>query len=160
MNSVARRWLPPAAFDALRRLRKRGRRANLPDADLYDPVFAPWRSPEFSRLYAGILPYTLVSPDRCWILWSLLRQACRISGDVLEIGVYRGGTAMLLRQALEHESATGSKTLRLFDTFTGMPETDAARDLHHAGDFSETSLEAVRARVGTMLYVRRTARGG
>lgn len=153
IRDLARRWLPPAVLGALRRVRVRRSRVVLPDAHLYDPLFSPWLSPEFARLYSGISAYTLVSPDRCWILWSLARQACRIAGDVLEIGVYRGGTAMLLRQALERESVTGSKTLRLFDTFAGMPETDRAHDLHRAGDFSDTSVEAVRGRVGTTAYV-------
>lgn len=154
MTSVARRWLPPAVFRAVRRLRARRLRSRLPDADLYDPVFSPWLSPEFTRIYAGVSAHTLVSPDRCWILWSLLRQSCAVPGDVLEVGVYRGGTALLLRHGIEENSSAGSKTLRLFDTFTGMPETDAARDLHHSGDFFDTSLDAVRRTVGTMPYVQ------
>lgn len=153
MKNVARRWLPPAVFDALRRLRARGVRVNLPDADLYDPLFKPWASPEFARRYSSISQYTLVSPDRCWILWSLARHACNVAGDIFEIGVYRGGTAILLRQVLEHESTTETKTLRPFDTFMGMPATDSARDLHHAGDFSDTSLDAVKMRVGLVPYV-------
>ncbi len=153
MKTVARRWLPPAVFDALRRVRARGLRASLPDADLYEPLFTPWLSPEFARRYSSISPHTLVSADRCWILWSLARHASSMAGDFLELGVYRGGTAMLLRQALEHESVTGSKKLRLFDTFTGMPQTDSTRDLHHAGDFSDTSLDAVKALVGVVPYV-------
>jgi hypothetical protein len=35
------------------------------------------------------------------------------------------------------------KKLFLFDTCTGMPETDPARDLHVQGDFSDTSVESV-----------------
>lgn len=37
------------------------------------------------------------------------------------------------------------RLLRLFDTFEGMPATDASRDLHTAGDFADTSEEEVRA---------------
>jgi O-methyltransferase len=36
-----------------------------------------------------------------------------------------------------------AKKLYLFDTFSGMPETDKTRDLHVAGDFSDTSAEEV-----------------
>ncbi len=43
--------------------------------------------------------------------------------------------------------AKGRK-VRLFDSFQGMPETDALRDVHKSGDFSDTSLEAVRHVVG------------
>ena len=41
-----------------------------------------------------------------------------------------------------------SKKLYLFDTFAGMPETDPTKDWHKEGDFSDTSLEAVKAYVG------------
>ena len=43
--------------------------------------------------------------------------------------------------------------MRLFDTFEGMPETDPGRDLHNRGDFSDTSLEAVRAIVGSEPWI-------
>lgn len=50
---------------------------------------------------------------------------------------------MLLAKRL----AAAQRRFRLFDTFEGMPETDAARDLHKAGDFCDTSLEAVQSRL-------------
>jgi O-methyltransferase len=41
-----------------------------------------------------------------------------------------------------------AKKLYLFDTFERMPETDADRDRHRKGDFSDTTLEAVTRYVG------------
>ena len=38
--------------------------------------------------------------------------------------------------------------LHLFDTFSGMPETDEKLDIVRKGDFSDTSLEEVRRAVG------------
>jgi len=117
----------------------------IPDAELYDPfLFCPWKAAAFRTLYDRIAPYTLVSPDRCWMLWSLARQAAGQHGNFVEVGVYRGGTAMLLREALGK-----NQTLHLFDTFAGMPETNPVHDLHKAGDFADTSLESVRGRMGT-----------
>ena len=115
----------------------------IPDAELYQPVYSPWRSPTFTAEHARIAPYTLVSEDRCYILASLAAQAARLDGEIWECGVYRGGTAMLLSERL----AGAARTVRLFDTFAGMPATDAAKDWHKAGDFHDTSLEAVRSRV-------------
>ena len=40
-----------------------------------------------------------------------------------------------------------ARRLHLFDTFDGMPETDAGRDLHKRGDFADTSLQSVQARI-------------
>ena len=41
-----------------------------------------------------------------------------------------------------------SKRLYLFDTFEGMPVTDADKDWHKKGDFADTSLEAVTSYIG------------
>lgn len=68
-----------------------------------------------------------------------------MSGEFWECGVYRGGTAALLARVLESGEQPGSRRLRLFDTFTGLPEPDPQRDLHRKGDFSDTSVERVTA---------------
>jgi hypothetical protein len=75
-------------------------------------------------------------------LWMLARAAERLPGALAEIGVYRGGTAMLLAEA------KGSATLHLFDTFAGMPSTDSVHDgVFSEGMFADTALEAVKARL-------------
>jgi O-methyltransferase len=116
----------------------------IPDRGLYRPTFSPWFGEPFHTLYQKIKPYTLVSPDRCHVLYTLARQAARTPGAFVECGVFRGGTAMLL--------ATLGRPLHLYDTFAGMRETDAERDLHRAGDFADTSVEAVRALVPSAIF--------
>jgi O-methyltransferase len=113
------------------------------DSSLYLPLYAPWNRPESKRYYAIAEPKSLVSADRCYVLERLLRHALQVPGDVFECGVYKGGTAALLAALLEETQSP--KKLYLFDTFAGMPATDAERDLHSKGDFSDTSLEAVQA---------------
>lgn len=122
-------------------------RKSLRDQVLYQPLFSPWldQSGKFANLMADIKPYTVVSPDRVWILYSLARQACYLSGDFWECGVYKGGTAMMLAQVLSNFT---ERRLCLFDTFAGMPDTDPGHDYHRKGDFDDTSLNEVRARVG------------
>jgi O-methyltransferase len=75
------------------------------------------------RMVRLVRPYTLVDPDRIKNLYTLAHrvEAERIPGDVIECGVYNGGTAAVLAR-----SATRSRikrTLWLFDSFQGMPET-------------------------------------
>ena len=119
----------------------------IPDGDLYRPLFSPWFGHgEFRRYYDLAAPRTLVSADRCWILYCLARQALHVAGDFWECGVYRGGTAALLQAVLEAQNSP--QTLFLFDTFAGMPETSATEDLHKKGDFSDTSLQAVKEFLG------------
>ncbi len=121
-------------------------RKELPDKALYQPLFSPWLGGgEFGSIISMVSPYSLVSPDRVWILYTLALQARHLAGDFWECGVYKGGTAMMLAKVM---ADTSGKRLCLFDTFEGMPETDPDRDYHRKGDFSDTSLNAVRARVG------------
>lgn len=130
------------------RSKRRRDLANIPDHELYQPLFSPWlaQGGEFRRYYDIAAPRTLVSADRCHVLYTLLLQALRIPGDIWECGVYKGGTAAMLAALLADKGK--SRRLFLFDTFEGMPETDAAEDLHKKGDFADTSVEAVTAYVG------------
>jgi O-methyltransferase len=120
----------------------------IPDAELYRPLFSPWLGQrEFEQYYALAAPRTLVSSDRCYVLWTLLRQAMHINGDIWECGVYKGGTAAMMAAVLRDRALLG-KRLFLFDTFRGMPKTDAEKDIHEKGDFKNTSVEAVSRYVG------------
>lgn len=89
----------------------------------------------------------LVDRFRLLILLRLLRSTEYVPGEVWELGVYQGGTALLLRNELARASG-GQTMLRLFDTFAGMPATDAMRDVHVAGDFADASLAQVQPLVG------------
>lgn len=110
-------------------------------------AFSPWLADaDFLKLFGEVSRHSLVGAVRCWVLYSAVRQALNASGELWECRVYRGGTALMLRR-LRDSHAVG-RMLRLFDSFQGMPETDALRDVHKAGDFADTSLEAVRSLVG------------
>ena len=136
------RILPGAFFRLLATLR------GVPDAELYSPHFQPWRGAgPFQDAYREIQGRSLVDAQAAFTLYTLARQALSVPGDFLEAGVYRGGTARLLRLLLDGER--GERKLHLFDTFAGMPETDPERDLHKAQDFADTSVSAVSAFVGT-----------
>ncbi|MDQ2859257.1 MAG: TylF/MycF family methyltransferase [Pseudomonadota bacterium] len=118
---------------------------DIADGDRYGTVYQPWLEPHFKALHLRIDARTLVSPEGCWQLESRLRQSLACEGQIYELGVYKGGTARLLREGLEG----AGRTLRLFDTFQGMREVDATQgDRCRVGDFADTSLEDVRAYVG------------
>src|SRR5579863_4779903 len=125
----------------------------VPDPKLYSPRLQPWRGPsEFRTIYNEISRHTLVTPERAWTLYCLGRQALNLQGDFVEAGVYRGGTARLLRHVIE--SAPSRRSLHLFDTFGGMPATSKEKDLHKSGDFSDTNIEAVSSVVGRDDWIR------
>jgi O-methyltransferase len=71
-------------------------------------------------------------------IYKLVQTAAPISGDIAEVGVYKGGSARIICQV------KGPKHLHLFDTFEGMPEVNTSVDRHKKGDFADTSEEGVR----------------
>ena len=54
--------------------------------------------------------------NEAFILLSLAKSQSQLPGDFAEVGVYRGGSARFLCEE------KGDTTLRLFDTFAGLPE--------------------------------------
>lgn len=98
---------------------------------------------EFATAHHKVAGHTIVSVDRCRVLWKLAKQALQVPGEFWECGVYRGGTASLLADVAQ-SSAVPPKFLRLFDTFNGMPPSDPEKDRHQEGDFADTSIDKVK----------------
>lgn len=119
----------------------------IPDVEYYvpfsiQPIFSPHLGyGGFNEIWDKIRPYTLVSNDRCYSILQFLKQALNIEGEVWECGVYHGGTAMLIAEIAE------GRTVRLFDTFEGMPQADANYDTHKQGDFNDALINDVKLRV-------------
>jgi len=81
-------------------------------------VDAPTRS-----TYEAVRPFTMTSPQRVVALCEAVRYISHhhIPGDVVECGVWRGGSMLAIARTLL-ESADTERTLWLYDTFTGMSE--------------------------------------
>jgi len=110
-------------------------------------IYCPWQSDAiFSAYFSVIRNYTLASSLRCWNIYSLVRQCASLDGEIWECGVYKGGTALLMK--LLRDDFMKNSRICLFDSFEGMPETHVFRDVHKAGDFADTSLESVKRLVG------------
>lgn len=145
--NVAKAWAPPILWGGLY---KRLIVKDIPDADRYAPHYSPWLAPEFVRLYNSVSPYTVVDIERCWTIWQALSQALNVDGDVMEAGVFQGGTSRLIRTAIGERT---DKDFYLFDSFEGMEKVSTI-DRHSKGDFADTSLEAVRAVVGSEPFIK------
>src|SRR5689334_4732426 len=65
-------------------------------------AYAPWLADaEFRRALADVRANTLVDEYRCWELWNLVGQTGGLpDGDILEVGVWRGGTGCLMARRL------------------------------------------------------------
>lgn len=108
------------------------------------PELVP-RGEEFIRLIKHVSSHSVMDEERLLMLWQFANSATSLNGHVAEMGVYKGGSAKLLAKAFERNA---EKTVFLFDTFRGMPETDPLKDLNQEGDFSDTSFESVQDFLG------------
>ncbi len=81
----------------------------------------------------AVRPYTMTSADKLFALVEATRYVARhgIEGDVVECGVWRGGSMQAVARALLEHGDT-SRDLHLFDTYEGMPPA-GERDVRHDG---------------------------
>ena len=105
-------------------------------------TLAPWLDDsEFMGLMAKIENHTLVDIYRCHELWLLAKQVGQVPGDILEVGVWRGGTGALLGTALK---GVGEKHIFLADTFSGVVKASNRDTRYVGGEHSDTSLQTVQ----------------
>lgn len=107
-------------------------------------TYSPWRADtEFRRTFEIIRGSTLVSEYRCYDLWQLVTEAGKLpAGDILEVGVWRGGTGCLMARRAEL-SAIPAKVY-LCDTFQGVVNAGKFDRHYSGGEHSDTSSEVVR----------------
>ncbi len=81
---------------------------------------------EFVDIYARCREYTMTSAERMFALYEGVRHVAArgIAGDLVECGVWKGGSAMLMAMTLAALGETGRK-IWLYDTFAGMTEPGA-----------------------------------
>lgn len=91
------------------------------------------------EMYVAGMRLSAIGSDRIKTLWDGIKATKDQPGEVWECGAWRGGTALLLKYELELKGI--HKTLRLFDTFKGMPHQGPI-DHHKVGSF-ESSYEEV-----------------
>ncbi len=73
--------------------------------------------------FEAVKPYTMTSPEAidglCRAVEYIVKN--KIAGDIVECGVWRGGSMMAIARTLLELGET-SRHLHLFDTFAGMPD--------------------------------------
>jgi hypothetical protein len=84
---------------------------------------------KYEEIAEKIANNTLITPDRLIMLHSLARATKNLDGAVIEMGTFKGGSALLIANA-------SGKTVHIFDSFQGLPEPQEI-DMHNKGDFSE-----------------------
>lgn len=107
------------------------------------PPFPRDFDPDVRAIIEASRPYTMTSPHKQWVLIEAVKYVSRykIPGDIVECGVWRGGSMHAAARTLD---ALGdhSRDLYLYDTFEGMPpptDVDVRADGQSAAHLLETS---------------------
>jgi O-methyltransferase len=113
----------------------------------YGPVrpvasYSPWLDDlEFATVFDRIKPNTLVDRLRCYELWELVSQLGHLSGNILEVGVWRGGTgALICRRA---KNLPKNPIVYLCDTFKGVCKATDKDTSYSGGEHADTSEQLV-----------------
>ena len=91
--------------------------------------------PEFRALYEQCRQYTMTSWERLYALYKSVQYLVenKIPGDIVECGVWRGGSMKLSAHVLLALGVT-DRNLFLYDTFEGMTEPDPEVDVDASGN--------------------------
>jgi O-methyltransferase len=105
-------------------------------------TYAPWHDDkDFREVYDAVEGSTLVDQYRCYELWEQLGQLAHLRGEVLEIGVWRGGTGVLMARRAQQLGLDAR--VFLGDTFQGVAKAGANDPWYKGGEHADTSPEHV-----------------
>jgi O-methyltransferase len=111
--------------------------------------FAPWLSDhEFNNIYDKVQNYTLLGKVKSFILWELVKETSPLKGANIEVGVWRGGSGILIGK--QTEFCYNNTTTYLCDTFTGVVKTGEKDSFYKGGEHADTSIEVVEKIIETL----------
>ena len=79
---------------------------------------------DFLKSYEGAKNYTMLSPEVLYDLWLSTKYVAtnRIKGDIVEFGVWQGGSIQVVVNALQNYNV--KNRIYGYETFEGHPEPD------------------------------------
>jgi hypothetical protein len=125
--------------------------------------------PEFLPIYEACRRFTMTSAQRMFAVYKAIAyiEQAGIPGDIVECGVWRGGSMMVAMRALLGLNGA-TRQFHLFDTYEGLPKPDAndvdiwgneaagwwqqKRVNDEASDWAMAGLDEVRANLRTTGY--------
>ncbi len=102
-------------------------------------TYSPWLHDNvFLELYHAVRDHTLVDMYRCYELWQISSRLKNSKAAIIEVGVWRGGTAALLAKANDNNGP-----VYLCDTFEGVAKAGEKDNRYTGGEHADTSIETV-----------------
>jgi O-methyltransferase len=113
-------------------------------------AFVPESSDADLQLIREVKPFTMTSPERVYGLLSAIRYlvANQIRGDIVECGVWKGGSMMAVAKALLALRST-ERDLYLYDTFAGMTAPTAKDSSRFEPKATQESFDSMKEGDGT-----------
>jgi O-methyltransferase len=112
-------------------------------------VYSPWNNDhEFLRIWQIASGNTLTDILRSYELYQCVREVAEIPGDILEVGVWRGGSGAVLA-AGAHRWKSGA-TVWLCDTFAGVVKVGKFDPTYRGGEHADTSLNTVASLMSSL----------
>jgi O-methyltransferase len=134
---------------ALPIMRNRAMRSGAHELAYPIATYAPWRADrEFQRVYDAIRRNTFVDIWRCYELWSLVGELREVPGSILEVGVWRGGTGVLM--AARAAELGIEEPVFLCDTWSGVVKSSAVDTYYRDGKHDDASPEMVERLVAEL----------
>jgi len=111
-------------------------------------TYSPWKQDGlFEKTYKMIKTHTLVDQYRCYELWKLIEQSSKLDGgNIIEIGVWRGGTGVLMAKRAEKIGIKDK--VYLCDTFKGVVKAGRRDSTYEGGEHSDASRKVVEDLIG------------
>ena len=93
------------------------------DINRYPSSLPPDFESDVREIIDQVKKFTMTSPERVAALCQAVKyiSSNKIAGEVVECGVWKGGSMMVVAQTLLNLNDT-TRDLYLFDTFDGMPQ--------------------------------------
>ncbi|MCC6516153.1 MAG: class I SAM-dependent methyltransferase [Chitinophagales bacterium] len=110
-------------------------------------TYAPWvLDKDFLATYTKVKKNSLLNFYQAWELWTLAANAASKEGNILEVGVWRGSSSIMMGTKLQQLKST--KTIFACDTFEGVVKAGTSEDNYYkGGEHSDTSLQFVKDHV-------------
>tara|TARA_Y100001935_G_C17311426_1_gene516719 strand:+ start:5959 stop:6633 length:675 start_codon:yes stop_codon:yes gene_type:complete len=100
--------------------------------------YTPWlNNEEFNLIYNKVQLNTLSTYHRCYELWNLIKESKKLSGEIIEIGTWRGGSGALI--AYQSKKHCPNSKVYLCDTFKGVVKSGENDNNYYDGEHSDTS---------------------
>ncbi|MFH1401187.1 MAG: TylF/MycF/NovP-related O-methyltransferase [Nanoarchaeota archaeon] len=138
-----------AGYDVQIKRKRTTKGPSVPKGKAFSPIttpatYSPWLADkEFLSIREKVKDHTMVDVLRLYELWQLVDESRKLSGAIIEVGAWRGGSgAVMARRA----QLSGIKeAVYVCDTFKGVVKAGKKDTYYKGGEHFDTSATIVRA---------------